>query len=153
MPSAWRIVKTRHLATAWDGHAAALHGGRWNSPAVRVVYASATLSLALVEVLVHLPSEALPSFSAVPVQFDAAIVTTLAIGDVPPNFQKHPAPSETMSIGDAWVHSERSAVLSVPSAIVPMERNYVFNPRHPDFARVRIGRPENFPFDARLLRS
>lgn len=152
MPSAWRIVKTTHLATAWDGEAAARYGGRWNSPRVQVVYASATLSLALVEILVHLPSGVLPSFSAVPVEFDDEIVTTLALADVPSNFQRDPAPRETIEIGDAWLRSAASAVLSVPSVIVPVERNYLFNPRHPDFAKVRIGRPQGFPLDARLVR-
>ena len=152
MLSAWRIVKTRHVASAWDGEAAALHGGRWNSPNVPVVYASATLSLALVEILVHLPSGLLPAFSAIPVEFDDEMVTALSIVDLPSNFQADPAPLETMAVGDAWIRSGRSAVLSVPSTIVPSERNCLFNPRHPDSARIRIGTPRGFPLDPRLAR-
>jgi RES domain-containing protein len=152
MPSAWRVVKTKHVATVWDGEAAALYGGRWNSPNGRVVYGSATLSLALVEILVHLPGGMLPSFSAIAVEFDDAIVTSLSIADLPPGFQRAPPQIETMAVGDAWVRSGRSAVLRVPSAIVPLESNYIFNPRHPDFARVTIGRPQSFPLDPRLAR-
>ncbi len=49
MPSAWRLTKTRFLPTAWDGEGARRSGGRWNSTGTAVVYASSTLSLALVE--------------------------------------------------------------------------------------------------------
>ncbi len=152
MPSAWRIVKTKHLANAWDGEAAALFGGRWNSPNQRAVYAFATLSLALVEILVHLPGGLLPAFSAIPVEFDETMLTRLALEEVPDNFQADPPPGETMAIGDAWLRSASSAVLGVPSAVVPIERNYLFNPRHADFAMVRIGAAEAFPFDGRLAR-
>jgi RES domain-containing protein len=152
MASAWRLVKTRHLKAAWDGEGAALHGGRWNSTGVRVVYGSATLSLALLEVLVHLPVDLLPSYSAIPVEFDDALATKLAPAAIPAGFQRDPAPPETRDVGDAWVRAGRSAVLAVPSAIVPMEVNYLFNPVHRDFGRIRIGAAQAFPFDRRLVR-
>ena len=150
MPSAWRIVKTRYVATAFDGEAAALLGGRWNSRGTRVVYASATLSLALVEILVHLPAGVLGGFSAIPVEFDDRLVVELASARVPAGFQDDPPRVETMAVGGAWVRDARSAVLSVPSAVVLMERNYLLNPRHADFARVKIGRARGFPLDRRL---
>ena len=56
----------------------------------------------------------------------------------------------TKRIGDAWVESQRSAILSVPSVIVG-ERNYVLNPAHPDFARIAFAEPEPFRFDLRLI--
>ena len=146
----WRICRRRYAA--FDGEGARIAGGRWNRRGTAVVYASATLSLALVEILVHLPSGVLPAFSAILVEFDDALTTALSAKDLPSNFQADPVPRETMAVGDAWIRSGRSAVLSVPSAIVPMERNYLFNPGHPDFPRVRIGRPQGFPLDARLSR-
>jgi RES domain-containing protein len=150
MLTAWRLVKTRHVATAWDGEGAAATGGRWNSPGVPVIYASATLSLSLLEILVHLPSGLMPSYKAMSVQFDESLVTTLPASAVPANFQSYPVPPETRAVGDAWVASGRSAVLSVPSVIVPMERNYVFHPGHRDFRKLRIGAAQAFPLDRRL---
>jgi RES domain-containing protein len=75
MPSAWRLTKTRYLATAWDGEGARTSGGRWTSVGTAVVYTSATLSLALVETLVHVPSGVLPAYTAVPIEFDDSLVT------------------------------------------------------------------------------
>lgn len=150
MTSAWRLTKTKHLATAWDGEGARRTGGRWNGAGTAVVYTSATLSLALVETLVHLPSGVLPAFSAVPVDFDDSLVAFLEDGDLPADWRSDPVPASTRAIGDAWVLAAKRAVLKVPSVIVPMEFNYVVNPRHPDFARVNAGTPMPFPFDPRL---
>ena len=150
MPTAWRLTKGRHLATAWDGEGAKRAGGRWNSVGTAVVYASATLSLALVETLVHLPGGVLPAYAAQPVEFDEALLAVLGDPDLPADWRTDPPPASTRAIGDGWVRSGRSAVLRVPSVVVPVEFNYVFNPRHPDFARVRFGVPIAFPFDPRL---
>ena len=79
MPSAWRLTKTKYLSTAWDGAGARRAGGRWNSPGVPVVYTSETLALALVEILVHLPSGGLPSYSTLPVEFHERLVTTVPL--------------------------------------------------------------------------
>lgn len=152
MPSAWRLTKTRYLATAWDGEGAKRSGGRWNSPGAAVVYVSATLSLALVETLVHVPAGVLPAYSAVPIEFEESLVEVLRAEDLPPRWREHPAPPETRATGDRWVRSARSALLRVPSVVVPVEFNYVVNPGHPDLGRIRIGAPVPFPFDPRLPR-
>jgi len=148
--SAWRLSRTKHLATAWNGEGAKRAGGRWNSVGVRVVYASATLSLALVETLVHLPSGILPAYSAVPCEIDESLVEEIDPADLPPVWKEYPPPREAQALGDRWAAEARSAALRVPSVIVPSEFNYVLNPAHPDFARIRIGKPLPFPFDARL---
>jgi RES domain-containing protein len=148
--TAWRLTKTRYLATAWDGEGARRTGGRWNSVGTPVVYASGTLSLALVETLVHLPSGILPAYSAQRADFDDSLVIVLADADVPSGWRGDPPPAATRAIGDEWAAAGRSAVLRVPSVVVPSEFNYVFNPRHPDFTRVAIGPPTRFPFDPRL---
>jgi RES domain-containing protein len=152
VPTAWRLIKTKHLATAWDGEGAKRKGGRWNSVGTVVVYTSATLSLALAETLVHLPGGLLPAFTAIPVQFDEPVVTVLAPQDVPTDWDSTPPATSTQTIGDRWVTAATSAVLRVPSVIVPQEFNYVLNPNHADFASLRMGTPMPFPFDARLIK-
>lgn len=141
---------TTRVDTAWDGEGARKAGGRWNSRGTRVVYASATLSLALAEILVHLPSGRLPAYTAIPIEFDDALVTVLADRDRPADWRRSPPPASTQRVGDRWARDATSAVLHVPSVIVPVEWNYVLNPAHPDFRRIRIGTPMPFPFDARL---
>jgi RES domain-containing protein len=150
MLSAWRLTKTKLLPGAWDGQGAKKSGGRWNSVGIAVVYTSSTLSLALVEVLVHLPSGILPAYSAVRVDFDESMVTAVHPAELPANWRDHPPPPETRAIGDFWVAEASSLVLRVPSVVVPNEFNYVLNPSHPAFADVGIGDPIPFPFDPRL---
>ena len=150
MPHAWRLTKTKYLDTAWDGEGAKRAGGRWNSAGVPVVYTSATLSLALVEVLVHLRSDVLQAFSAVPIEFDESLVSVLAAKELPADWKRHPPPPSTQSLGDRWVAGARTALLRVPSVVVPTEFNDLVNPLHPDFARVARLEPIPFPFDRRL---
>lgn len=150
MPRAWRLTKTRYLAAAWDGEGARRNGGRWNGKGTTVVYTSATLSLALLETLVHLPSAILPAFSAVTVDFDDSLVEVLEEKALSADWRSDPVPVSTQALGDAWVREARSVALRVPSVVVPMEFNYVLNPGHLDFARIAIGKALPFPFDARL---
>jgi RES domain-containing protein len=150
VPTAWRLTKTRYLPTAWNGEGARRTGGRWNSVGTAVVYASGTLSLALVETLVHLPSGILAAYSAQRADFDDSLVTILEDAALPPDWRSDPPPAAARAIGDAWAVAGRSAVLRVPSVVVPMEFNYLLNPRHPDFARVTIEPPMPLVFDPRL---
>jgi len=151
MPTGWRIVKTARLATAFDGEGARLHGGRWNSPGTALVYTAESQALAALELLVHLQSsQLLLSYSAVPASFDAKSVEAVDPGRLPRGWRRYPASPALQQIGDHWAAELRSAVLQVPSAIVPDERNFLLNPAHPDFRKIRIGPPAPFAYDARL---
>jgi RES domain-containing protein len=152
LTAAWRLVKTRFLAGAWDGEGARAAGGRWNSVGVPVVYVSSTLSLALVEVLVHLPAGLLAAYAAVPVSFDDTQADALPDADLPADWREVPPPRSTRAIGDRFVAGGRALALRVPSVVVPSESNYVLNPAHPAFASLVIGAPVAFPFDPRLVR-
>ena len=151
--AAWRLVKTRHLAGAFDGEGAREYGGRWNSPGVAVVYLAESLALAALEVLVHLQDAGpLPSYSAVPVHFDARLMMTLPRTDLPADWRASPPPMALRELGDAWVRAGKSVVLAVPSAVVEMERIFLLNPAHAAFRRVHIGQPQPFAMDDRLGR-
>lgn len=154
MPAAWRIVKaTRARATAFDGEGARRHGGRWNSPGVRIVYTAESASLAALELLVHLQaSRLLAAYALLPARFDEALVETLVTRGLPPRWKEYPAPVALQEIGDRWARGRRTVVLRVPSAVMPVESNFLINPEHPDFRRIAIGAPEPFAFDPRLRR-
>lgn len=149
MPQAWRIVKAKHAATAFSGEGAAATGGRWNSRGVPVVYASSTLSLAVLESLVHLNPPVLFKYVAFPIEFDAALVASLA--SLPGDWAIEPPGPQSKSVGDAWARAHKSAVLAVPTVLIPAETNYLLNPAHPDFKKISIGKPRPFAFDRRLL--
>jgi RES domain-containing protein len=151
--SAWRIVQERHAAQAFNGEGARLFGGRWNSPGVAVVYAAGSRALAALELLVHLDSPLiLKTFVLCRVEFDERLARTLEPGEIPKNWRADPVPRSTQATGDAWIKGAESAVLRVPSVIVPEEWNYLLNPKHPDFSKIQVGQPSPFDFDPRLHR-
>ena len=151
MTEVWRVVKTRYADQAFDGEGARRAGGRWNSPGQSAIYTSASISLALLEILVHLADrKALTSFSVIPARLPAELIET--IDPLPRNWRSWPAPVQLKKIGDGWLQSRRSLALRVPSVIVPREYNYLINPAHQSIAELEIGDPEPFTLDSRLAR-
>jgi len=149
--TAWRIVKRKNEKTAFSGEGARLYGGRWNSPGTSMVYSAQSRSLAVLEMLVHLDTaELLDKYVFFDITVDKSLILVLAEGDLPHNWQANPAPSRLKVIGDAWAESNASVALRVPSSVIPAEFNFLLNPKHVDFAKVRIGEPEPFRYDARL---
>jgi RES domain-containing protein len=151
--TAWRIVKAKHAATAFDGEGARLEGGRWNSPGAPVVYVSQSAALAALEVLVHLGKVSIMSaYVLIACSFDEAVVSRINNSRLPKNWRSYPAPPELQVIGDEWLKSGTSAVLQVPSAVIESDSNYLLNPQHRDFASIRTAKPQRFEFDLRLIR-
>ncbi len=146
-----RICRAAHAAL--DGEGARLHGGRWNLPGSRVVYASATLSLAALEMLVHADPDILPrDLVSVRIEIpDDIDVHLVEEGSLPGGWRSHPAPAALARIGEAWIERGATAVMSVPSAVITGERNFLLNPAHADFARIVVaGRAVRFALDRRL---
>lgn len=151
MASGWRIVPENRAHDAFIGEGAKLYGGRWNSSGVAVVYGSQHKSLAALELLVHRDSRKSHRFTAFLFQFPESLVETVPLPGLPEDWRQEPPPPSTQQIGDAWMRESRSAILAVPSIIIPEELNYVLNPAHSDFRKITIGKPQDFAFDARLL--
>jgi RES domain-containing protein len=149
---AWRISKKRYAKNALDGEGAYRYGGRWNSRGVRVLYLSSSPALAALEVLVNADAQLLLAvpYVAIAVEFDESLVTRPE--RLPKNWRDDPPPKSAARIGDDWVVSAASLLLEVPSAVIPFERNYLLNPAHPAMGSLRIGKPQAFSFDPRLLR-
>ena len=151
-PSAWRIDKERYVATSFNGLGAAVDGGRWNSAGIRVIYASEHLAMAAQEKYVHLPKP-VPArwrFVKFRIEFGTVRMQRLDPAKVPAGWQNSPPSALTQAIGDAWVQSGATAILAVPSVIIPEETNFLLNPAHPDFARITVSAPEPFVFDLRV---
>ena len=149
----WRIVEERFAEDAYSGEGARLYGGRWGSVGVPIVYTAGSYSLALLETLVRMNKRRrLSTYYAVPATFNDGLVERLEEEALPENWKAYPEPEGTRRLGDGWVASGRSVALSVPSVVVPKERNYLLNPRHPGFeGEVAVGEPERVIFDARLF--
>lgn len=149
MIKVYRICRLRYAA--FDGEGARRQAGRWNYDGVPVVYTAGSLSLAALEVLAHTDASLLPSDL---VYLEAEIPTSLKITrfiELPGDWQENPAPKTTKVLGQQWVQEAKTAVLAVPSTLVPIETNYLLNPAHKDFKKIRVQLPEKFVFDPRLL--
>jgi RES domain-containing protein len=154
MPTAYRIFKTKFAKSWFDGEGAFLFGGRWNTRGTRVLYAAGSLSLATLEMLVHLDSaELLSSYSYATLEFEEKDVLPVEeFVKVPKNWSSSPPPLAVQRIGDKWAASMRSVVLRVPTSVVPGEFNYLVNVAHSGFGKARLGKPKPFNFDRRLFR-
>ena len=151
MTVVWRLVRREHAATAFSGAGAAKTAGRFNSLGTPVVYTSDSYALAMLEVRVHVATfRGMRDRVAISAEIDDDLVEVLEASDLPADWQERPAPTSTQALGDAWVASGRSAVLRVPSVVVPAQANYLLNPAHPDVGRIRIGTPSALAIDPRL---
>ncbi|MCK9461034.1 MAG: RES family NAD+ phosphorylase [Proteobacteria bacterium] len=147
-----RLIKKALKAEAFNGEGARLAGGRWNLAGTPVVYLSESLSLAALELFVHLPVAArrieLVSFEVrVP---DDVEIDELDEACLPKMWREEPVPEETQKLGSAWVKGGSALLLRVPSVVVPSERNFVLNPAHPDYKALKILAPKAFSFDPRM---
>jgi len=125
--------------------------GRWNSGDFPMVYATESLSLAMLEMLVHLDERMLGlSYVFFQVEVSMGLILKLPREDLPVNWKTYPAPSSTKVIGDKWAGAMSSLILEVPSTLSPIEQTFLINPKHPDFANLIIDGPYPISFDPRL---
>ena len=149
----YRIAQEEY-ANDLSGNGARLFGGRWNSEGFYALYAAATRSLALLETLAHTPAKMLQQKNymlvtiTVPDKILVQIITSnklLADWDVPDIRQY------TQKMGDGFLLAKKELLLSVPSVIVPEENNYVINPLHPEFKKIKIIHCRRIGFDKRVI--
>ena len=147
----FRIVTQRRAADAFSGEGARLYGGRWNPKGTPVVYTASTRSLAMLEMLVQdqpLRARYVVITAGIPLSVRIERVT---ISTLPRDWSAPGRIDELRRIGADWISRARTAVLRLPSAVVPSECNYLLNPAHADFARIRRGAAESLTTDHRLL--
>lgn len=154
MTRVYRILRKAYARNPLDGEGAYRFGGRWSSPGVRIAYAAEHLSLAMLEYFVHLepddpPKDLVSVLAEIP---DGVSRRSIASASLPANWRRSPAPPELARIGDRFIDEARSAILLVPSALVPSEFNCLINPRHPEFPKIRIHTIEPFAYDGRFFR-
>ena len=138
-----RVTKRKHLDLSGIG--ASITGSRWNSVGKQMVYTGSCGALAVLEYLTHVPTGVLPA-SLMLMQIE--IPDTLKIEVVP---DVPGDPTAFTRIGDDWLDSNSTAVLQVPSVLVPRQKNYLLNPNHKLFGAISVVESNPFAFDSRLL--
>jgi RES domain-containing protein len=150
---AFRLVRAEFARELWSGVGGLHVDGRWHSRGRRIVYTSQSLSLAQLEVLVHITDRRqLPSLVYAKVVVpDEVPVGSAEPDELPAAWRRFsPYSATTQLIGTRWLTEAKSAVLKVPSAISEQEWNYLLNPLHPDFEQLRLAAPKPFAMDPRV---
>ena len=148
----WRLSAAACVDRIPSGGGAYRQGGRWNSPGRAVVYMSESLSLSVLEPLVHMVKiHMMSGHKCICVDIPEDMITTLAENGLPVDWKAVPAPQSTKQIGDHWFDTRTSPVLKVPSTVIPLEHNFVLNPSHPEFHTLQVGKIKDFEIDKRLI--
>lgn len=137
-----------------SGKGAALKGARWNSIGIEMIYTASNRSLAMAEVAVHFTLATLPGDYVMMTIFipDDVSVKKLTRAGLPLNWNAFPHPTTTQIIGDKFVAENLYCLLQIPSAVTQGDYNYLINPIHSDFKKIKIVQVEKFPFDKRIFK-
>lgn len=155
----WRIATEApdYAADDLSGTGAKITGGRWNKRGIPVLYCSDTPSLACLETLVHLDVGGLPLYRflvAIDIPDKVWKARTIAtVKSLESGWDAFPAANASVDFGSQWVASNLSAVLVVPSAIVPEDCVILLNPKHADISRVTATKLRRWTYDARLVKA
>ncbi|RAL19984.1 hypothetical protein DL240_19225 [Lujinxingia litoralis] len=150
---AFRLTDAKYASTAFDGEGARRFGGRWNHRGSAVAYTSESLALATLEQLVHVAA-GIPLNNRVAIRVDIPPelpIRTILPDQLPEDWRRVDGLRALKTLGSEWLLSQESALLRVPSVIIPSEFNLLINPAHPDLERLHFHPPEPFEFDPRLL--
>lgn len=152
MLTVWRLVTARFSGTAFSGDGARLYGGRWNRKGTSIVYTAGSQSLAMLEMLVQ--DEPLrANYVMIPARLPGNLkMERIAASDLPADWRTLAGREALQKLGTAWALRGSSVVLAVPSAVIPIETNYLLNPHHPSFSRIIIDEAQEFTTDLRLIR-
>lgn len=153
----WRIAaETRRYGAAdLSGAGAAAKPGRWNAIGEPVLYAAPTLALAVLETAAHIDDAGLPQNRFV-VRIDVPdkiwrARIALGVKALPVTWAAIPAGRASVGVGSRWLQDGVSALLEVPSVIVPEESFVVINPAHRDSVRIKTAVVRRFEYQ-RLFR-
>jgi RES domain-containing protein len=137
-----------------SGEGTAIGGGRWDSIGTELVYTASNRSLAMAEVAVHLALASVPEdFLMLTINVPASVsVQMVSEDDLPFDWQVFPYAPASQTIGDRFIAEGKYCVLRVPSAVTRGDYNFLINPHHRQFEKIKITGFDEFPFDRRLIR-
>jgi RES domain-containing protein len=151
----FRLGKHAYRAQLFSGLGGFYASGRWTPRGRPIVYTSASISLAVLEYTVNYRRRGwVPAMVLGRATIPAAVrIETIAVDNLPANWFAADPPPQLQKIGAEWLDRAESAVLKVPSAIVTEEWNYILNPLHADFGKLKLTAAKPFTLDRRVARS
>ncbi len=151
----FRLGKRAYRNHLFNGQGGLYASGRWTPRGRPVVYTSASISLAILEYTANYRRRGwVPATVLGRARIPTSVrIDTVSIDKLPANWFTTPSPHQLQIFGGEWLERGQTAVLKVPSAIVIEEWNYLINPLHPDFRKLRVSKPLPFDFDQRVART
>jgi RES domain-containing protein len=148
----YRLTSSQY-ANDLSGYGASIKGARWNSAGQFMLYTAENRSLAMAEVLVHFSASTMPDdFQMVTIEIpDDMEYIEIEVEQLPSNWSVFPTTDSTQKIGDRFIREKNTCVLKVPSVVTNGEFNYLFNPQHDDFRKIKVVKVEPFKLDRRLV--
>lgn len=142
-------LTTGKYANDISGTGSKIYGGRWNPPGIAVLYTSQYISLAILEILVRASKFTSPSsYTLLSFEIPDSGIYELQLKKIKKDWQNDL--NYTQQIGEDFLNENQSLCIKVPSAIVPQENNFLLNPLHADFKKVKIISSELLELDKRL---
>lgn len=146
----YHLGKTK-FAHQLTGEGAKLHGGRWNLIGTPCIYTSETRALSVLEYAANVQLEEMPeSLSITVYTLPDKSWKEFTQKELPENWLHIPVPTETKEWGSRYLQQAKYLALKVPSVIIPSEFNFILNPLHPDFKKIKIKEIHPFSFDRRI---
>ncbi len=148
----YRIVSHRY-SNNLNGTGAGLYGGRWNPVGTPLLYTAQHRSLALCEMMVNLDEIQLQQdYDLITINVpDRLALKKLSSRQLPDQWNSRMVSTDTQEVGKKFVHQGKYVGLEVPSVVIPQESNFLFNPMHEDFNKIKIVERKQFIFDQRLF--
>lgn len=146
----YHLGKTK-FARQLTGEGAKLNGGRWNLMGTPCLYTSETKALSVLEYAANVQLEEMPDHLSITVySLPVKSWKEFNVTDLPGNWQEIPVPEETKRWGSLHLQQAKYLALKIPSIIIPSEFNYILNPLHADFKKIKIKEVHSFSFDSRI---
>ena len=147
----YRLTKEKYK-NELSGKGAEVSGGRWNNKGRQVIYTGESRALCTAEVAVHTPLGIVPvNYYLQSIKIPKVDIVEISISQLSKSWRNFPHEISTKIIGDKLIDENQHLIIKVPSAVIQDEFNYLINPRHKLFPKVRLLKIEEFKFDRRLF--
>ena len=147
----YRLAAKKYIDDV-SGTGARLYGGRWNPVGSAGIYTSEHVSLALLEKFVHARvKENMQRIALLRIEIDESVISIFNTDDKLLKKSWADDISYSQWLGGQILADPSIVAFSVPSAIIPTERNFILNPSAENFNLVEFSKPVDFTTDFRLL--
>lgn len=148
----YRLTKSKYKDQL-SGVGAEKYGGRWNNKGKQVIYTGESRALCTAEIAVHSPLGIVPSdYFVQSIEIPKLKMLEIFPEDLNLNWRNFPHEISTKHLGDDFIDENKYLVMKVPSAVIQDEFNYLINPHHKNFPRIKLLKIEEFNFDKRLFK-